>query len=362
MNVAPRDLVTCSVTVISGTATLVKNSFNCAISGDFGPEHTGGIADNWALIATNCGGAEIRFVRGEAPTASEYLSICGWIAINDSIAGDPGSGVFDPTTVVNIEPASSDAEGPLVFKFGSGGTAFFWGFGGSHWTSTNTLTSSAELKVYDTAAADSVAGVFANNTQVNTVATSFSKILTGNIQVKNGAAAADTVGTYRNTYTFTPRGLVISIRYAFNASVLTNALRIPTTTSVYSYGGYIGQWALTAQFNKFKLTEDPSMVSVVAPWDDSYPVGGYSAAIVGYAPSLRAAARFTARGRFYNITKTVSNSYMSVLKRTQGFPKIYTTLGNVADITLADGDVVEATQVRQVMPLRQEGQTTDYEL
>ena len=346
-----------TVTVQSGTATLFNGSPTTAnlvytTGNDFGT-YDGFYNNNYKLIATNVAiNTVLRFTRSTGGTI-----ICGWLLINDATLAQPDTGVFDPTTLVNLEPASSEAEGPIYLRFAAQ-TPFFWGLG--HWRvnpivaeGVGTITGEAELKVYDTDAADSQAAVLTDNTQVNTKATSFTRILTGVIQTKNGAEVAQSVGTYTGIYNFSAKGLGISLKHVFDADVdaIGSLLYVATTANIYGRGGYLAKWNLPDSFNRFKLAGGSTFAKVEAPWDDSVPAEGYGSQLIGYSPTLNSIIKFYGRGKFYNTTAAISNTWIYVVKASAGSaPKLYATLGDIADINLAAGDTIESEQFRQVYP------------
>jgi hypothetical protein len=328
---------------VAGTATLAKSSFT---STDFNTTWTGYQNNNYALIATDCGGAQIRFIRGEAATGVGGLHIAGWIAVNKNTPAQPDTGVYDPTTLVDLFVPSGQAEGPIYLKFGEAGTPFFWG--AYHWTATQTAINESEAYTYDTSSVYNATFTFTDNTWIRTIASEFRRTLTADIQVKNGAAAAVEVGDYVSTYAFRPDGLQITLSHTFNADAATADLRIPG--GLYQ-GGYGGKWNLPAQFTTAKLLGDRATVSIGPPYDDTSAIKDYGIAVEAFSRALNAKAIFSCRSNVYNAAGTGALSKISILKASAGdVPKIYKALCGADDIDLADGDIAIGVQLRQMFP------------
>jgi hypothetical protein len=258
---------TMNITVISGSADLIKTQWN--LNSSTGTDFTGKrefipVSQRpnyftWDLIATNCGGAVLDFIgNGGTPDA---INCAGFICVMDGgspNSANPFDGVFIPSTLYEITPYKPGgqgqiAEGPISLKFSSGrSTAFWWGLG--HWATSDaaadpddTLINEVESLYYETDA-----GIWVNWTTVNTADTwvrakakSFSRVLQGDMQTDVvddntlSSATRFTFGTYSGTYLFTASGMSVILDHQFNSAAASNGLQLAG-----SIGGYGGQWSI----------------------------------------------------------------------------------------------------------------------
>lgn len=274
-------------------------------------------------LATDCGGGTITLT----PSAN-YVYLVGFLCLNKNTPGDPLTGVFDPESLVLHQRSDQSANGPIKFKFGAGGTSFFWGHG--HWTALQTAINETSSVLADVAAWSPAADTWVR-TQVSDVQVQ----LLADIQANDGSSN-HTVGTFEETYFFSPSGLRIGMRYVFNATAEAQDLRIPAAPDC----GYCGQWGLTQNLTSVRrLPMDASRLSVTAPWDDSAVAQGNAAIWAMYGGSVQ--ALFIGRTSVGETTGFVS-------KRSDlgGWPKIYKYANLEAEIDLVDGDVIESEHWR----------------
>lgn len=360
------------VSVVSGTATLIKETWNLKLGDagcDFATDNGGGprySKDCIKLIATNCGGAVLNFIGAGEAGSRAAIGLCGFIAINDN--GDaalcnPYDGVLDPSTLIEVMPYEAaggvhqHADGPLSLNFG-GGTAFWWGLG--HWTATNTIEADSEVQsLYYQESSDSSwvdwTSVDTDDTHVRKKALSFGRVLAGNIQIKNGAEAAAVVGTYKAIYSFNASGVTVTLEHTFNAEAVTQGLMLDMdTTGVI--GGYGGQWSVVKGFasrimmlpsvartqsytiNTGTFTNNLEVLAANGTMSSLFG-GAYEAHIQGEGTFLSAGANLNSTPRIKAVERSDTREWI----------KLY--VGNAygaADIAVQNGDRLIGRHVRMI--------------
>lgn len=308
---------------IAGTGgTIEETSLDFSDSGDF---QTSDIKwpdqgiDFWKKIGTgfDAGGTITVTPNGDGNVRVMAFSCMG------STADEPDDGVIDPETLVPITTRTQLSTGPINVKLGAGGTSRWNGRG--HLDANSDWTGLAETRVYG----DSLtAWNPAADTHVNQPASCYRIVLTGTISVES-----NDVGTFEEMYVFTPSGLSIVMRMAFNATAASQDLRINAT-------GYGAQWFLGTAINRARMLPNDSVpFAVGSPWDNSVLGSAVANQCVAVGPDLVA--------MFYGGTNYPGgNTYILKNGDPEG-AKIY-HYSNPAEIDVADGDVLQCWQTRSL--------------
>jgi len=333
----------CDVTA-SGSPTLHYSELDFDDQGDFG---TSASIDNWVKLASWSGGSEASETVTLTTQTTASCRIIGFLAITSETADDPDDGVYDPETLVAVSgfgTTRSPATCPVRFTWGGAGDDFWWGNG--HWDADNTLTGESQALstgwtgVAPTATADQ---------RCTTAASSFIRRLAGTVTADDGSSRD--VGTWEEVFTFTPAGLHIRQRFTFNATAESQGLAFSNDSGIK--GGYACRWDLPGQFTSARRVPADATRTALTPW----PTGSHEGHCVGSAGtwlcySPVAVAMMTGGSMLYDASagEYLSGSHGFIQARTDGLPVMYISVNNGLETALAEDDVLETWQYRQLVP------------